>query len=75
VSFAAITLCVASQRVFVVVYFGMTQFGNFWLHPGKLNLGVTLTDQNHILHEVMKKCNSEKLFLLFTLRAMIAQSV
>jgi hypothetical protein len=33
VSFAAITLCVASQRVFiVVVYFVMTQYGNFWIH-------------------------------------------
>jgi hypothetical protein len=43
VSFAAITLCVASQRVFVVVVvvvvvdFVMTQSGNFWLHPGVLN--------------------------------------
>jgi hypothetical protein len=34
VSFAAITLCVASQKVFiVVVYFVMTQSGNFWIHP------------------------------------------
>jgi hypothetical protein len=35
VSFAAITLRVASQRVFiiVVVYFVMTQSGNFWIHP------------------------------------------
>jgi hypothetical protein len=24
--------CVASQRVFVVVYFFMTQSGNFWIH-------------------------------------------
>jgi hypothetical protein len=32
-SFAAITLCVASQRVFIVVYFVMTQSGNFWIHP------------------------------------------
>jgi hypothetical protein len=33
VSFAIITLCVASQRVFTVaVYFGMTQSGNFWIH-------------------------------------------
>jgi len=35
-SFSAITLCVASQRVFivvVVVYFVMTQSGNFWIHP------------------------------------------
>jgi hypothetical protein len=35
VSFAAVTLCVASQRVFIVavVYFVMTQSGNFWIHP------------------------------------------
>jgi hypothetical protein len=40
VSFAAITLCVASQQVFVVVvvvvvvvYFVMTQSGDFWIHP------------------------------------------
>jgi hypothetical protein len=34
-SFAAITLCVASQRVFIVVsvYFVMTQSGNFWILP------------------------------------------
>jgi hypothetical protein len=37
-SFAAITICVASQRVFVVVvvvvvYFVMTQSGNFWIYP------------------------------------------
>jgi hypothetical protein len=32
VSFAAIILYVASQRVFiVVVYFVMTQSGNFWI--------------------------------------------
>jgi hypothetical protein len=35
VSFAAITLCVASQQVFIVisVNFVMTQSGNFWIHP------------------------------------------
>jgi hypothetical protein len=35
VSFVAINLCVASQRVFIVVivYFVMTQSGNFWIHP------------------------------------------
>jgi hypothetical protein len=35
VSFAAITLCVASQRVFIVVrlYIVVTQSGNFWIHP------------------------------------------
>jgi hypothetical protein len=32
VSFAAITFCVASQRMFIVVYFVMTQFGNLWIH-------------------------------------------
>jgi hypothetical protein len=32
-SFPAITLCVASQRVFIIVsvYFFMTQSGNFWI--------------------------------------------
>jgi len=35
VSFAAITLCVASQRivVVVVVYFVIDASGNFWTHP------------------------------------------
>jgi hypothetical protein len=34
VSFAAISFCIASQRVFIiVVYFVMTQSGNFWIHP------------------------------------------
>jgi hypothetical protein len=35
VSFAAITLCVTSQRMFIVfvAYFVMTQSGNFWIHP------------------------------------------
>jgi hypothetical protein len=34
VSFATITLCVASQRMFiVVVYFVMAQSGNFWIYP------------------------------------------
>jgi len=31
VSFAAITLCVASQRVFIVVYF-VIDSENFWIH-------------------------------------------
>jgi hypothetical protein len=31
VSFAVIILCVASERVFIVVV--MTQSGNFWIHP------------------------------------------
>jgi hypothetical protein len=33
VSFAAITLCVASQRVFIVVISLSIQSGNFWIHP------------------------------------------
>jgi len=35
VSFAAIILCFASKRVFIVVsvYFVMTQSGNFWINP------------------------------------------
>jgi hypothetical protein len=36
VSFAAISLCVTSQRVFIVVniYISLsTQSGNFWIHP------------------------------------------
>jgi hypothetical protein len=33
VSFAAITLCVVSQRVFVVVVLLSTQSGNVWIHP------------------------------------------
>jgi len=40
VSSAAITLCVASQRVFVVVYFVMTQSGNVWIYPLKRHLPV-----------------------------------
>jgi hypothetical protein len=36
VSFAAIALRVASQRVFTLFdYFVMTQSGNFWIHPRK----------------------------------------
>jgi hypothetical protein len=33
VSFAAITLCVASQRVFILVISLSTQSGIFWLYP------------------------------------------
>jgi hypothetical protein len=32
VSFVAITLCIAFQRVFVVVISLSTQSGNFWIH-------------------------------------------
>jgi hypothetical protein len=45
VSFAAITLCVASQRVFIVVsvYFVVTQSGNFWIYPLVLHINETTT--------------------------------
>jgi hypothetical protein len=33
VSFATITLCVASQRVFLFFILLMTWSGNFWTHP------------------------------------------
>jgi hypothetical protein len=37
VSFAAITLCVASQRVFIVVVISLsTQSGNLWIHLRRL---------------------------------------
>jgi hypothetical protein len=35
VSFIAITLCVASQRVFIVISLS-TQSGNIWIHPRML---------------------------------------
>jgi hypothetical protein len=34
VSFATITLCVTSQRVFIIVVISLsTQSGDFWIHP------------------------------------------
>jgi uncharacterized membrane protein len=47
VIFAAITLCVASQQVFIVVniYFVITQSGNFWIHPH-------IFQQNEIIDKV-----------------------
>jgi hypothetical protein len=36
VSFATITLCVASHLLFIFAYFVMTQSGNFWVHPRRL---------------------------------------
>jgi hypothetical protein len=40
VSFVTITLCVASQRVFIVVHFLMTQSGNFWIHLRMLEVNI-----------------------------------
>jgi len=53
VSFAAITICVASQRVFIVgsVYFVTTQYGNFWIHPR--NVAVTTTPFYNVITHVM----------------------
>jgi hypothetical protein len=43
VSFDTITLCVASQRVFVVVVISLsTQSGNFWIHPRMFRGNITL---------------------------------
>jgi hypothetical protein len=54
VSFAAVTLCVASQWVFiVVVYFVMTQSGNFWILPRILPLAVTVRLYNLIGYEIL----------------------
>jgi hypothetical protein len=37
VSFASITLCVASQRVFLLLFISLsTQSGNFWIYPRRL---------------------------------------
>jgi hypothetical protein len=49
-SFAAITPCVASQRVVtVVVVFVMTQSGNFWIHPRTIMSCVLVTKYELIL--------------------------
>jgi hypothetical protein len=45
VSFAAITLCVTCQLVFIV-YFVMTQSGNFWIHPRISQLSLRKTEDN-----------------------------
>jgi hypothetical protein len=41
VSFSALTLCVASQRVIIVVISLPTQSGNFWIYP-RMQRGVGL---------------------------------
>jgi hypothetical protein len=54
VSFVAITLRVASQRVFVVVYFVMDLVQKFWLHPPMyLTIFIGL-----VHHKVILCCNS-----------------
>jgi len=51
VSSAAITLCVSSQQVFIVVflvlvYFVTTQSGNFWIHPHISKSGHDVQNEN-----------------------------
>jgi hypothetical protein len=51
VSFAAITLSVASQLVFIivaVVHFVMTQSGNFWIHP---HTWITIKFKHSFIHK------------------------
>jgi len=51
VSFAAITLRIASQPMFiVVVHFVMTQFGNFWIHPRTRKVSNTKVAPKMLLH-------------------------
>jgi hypothetical protein len=61
VNFAAITLCVASQRVFVVVviYFVTTQSGNFWIHSRIIGSSVSTA---YILTEL--ESNSYSYFII-----------
>jgi len=46
VSFAAISLCVTSQQVFIVVsvYFVIDSIRKFWMHPRIVSPYMSLTD-------------------------------
>jgi len=63
VSFATVTLCVASQRVFIVtaVYFVMTQSGNFWIHPCTV-MSPKLTTQSSVFLENLTVAHLGKKF-------------
>jgi hypothetical protein len=56
VSFAAMTLCVASQRVFIVVVISLsTQSGSFWIHPRSYtcsHLTLRLVELQRLQHKV-----------------------
>jgi hypothetical protein len=57
-NFAAITLCVASQRVFIVVsvYISLsTQSGNFWIHTH------TCTNTRYMVVFIHYSCGDEAL--------------
>jgi hypothetical protein len=45
VSFVAITVCVASQRVFTVISLS-TQSGNFWIHPRIHSFWISFVSSN-----------------------------
>jgi hypothetical protein len=65
VSFAAITLCVASQQVFIVVsvYFVMTQSGNFWILPrtgSTQQVFVSVGSETELAPSKTKLCPSQK---------------
>jgi hypothetical protein len=66
VSFAAITLCVSSQRVFVVD-FVMNQSGNFWLHPRTLEADILKTSKHDPLqsHRI-NVCSLLNIFYVFS---------
>jgi hypothetical protein len=53
VSFAAIKLCVASQRVFIVVISLSTQSGNFWIYPRMLDVGCGHIEEIHCKIDVL----------------------
>jgi hypothetical protein len=43
VNFAAITVCIASELVFIfVVHFVVTQYGNLWIHSPNTNLSYSV---------------------------------
>jgi hypothetical protein len=50
VNFAAITLCVASQQVFIVVVSLSTQSGNFWIHPRTADIANSRTHTDTTLN-------------------------
>jgi hypothetical protein len=57
VSFAAVTLCVSSQRMFIVVISSLTQSGNFWIHTRNEHTLIKLQAEIRAL----KKCYVVKL--------------
>jgi hypothetical protein len=70
VSFAAITLYVASQRV-VVVYYDIDTVGNFWLHPRMhvcvcVCVCVSLTDQSIYILQKYSPLSADNIILLLS---------